>query len=487
MTSTLRLLLIGSCTILIGLSSGCSAIPDGRAESQEFSALIAQKPKPIPGTVAIAPVQINIKDPGDAKFNPQQIPDKELLQGQLGEWLKRSNLFLGTTKLVAEDNQKLDDLAWAEGADFILECTITGLKPRFKRRDWSWYANVANWLFWMVPAWYVAGEEYELALRADCRFRLVDQKAPLIRLDIEQTVSGMFDEFDLGWRFLGIPMLLTPALNDGEEATAVSKRLYPAAASAVSQKLAAQVNDEFREVIQSEKYEKSSKRTLALVVGVGSYRNSQSFPNNPNYSKGAKLLAQELTRKHGARYVESLIDAEANNKRFEESVKRHLEKRSREGDNLIIFIAARSMVLSGEPLLVMNDASESGRGALSLARLARLLGPLKGRVALFIETQLPKSLAKRSLANVFAPLLRKRVSVLTAAQPGQRLASTNYGMGLFPFHVSGALSGKADENRDGVLSYDELGRYVTKRVRSDAGFVGEAQTPFTQIVESQSP
>jgi hypothetical protein len=436
--------------------------------------------------VAIAPVA-NPSLPADARtmklsydgIDPKQIVDVELLQTEIVKWANDTKLFKKCDALIKEEDQTIDDLAWAKGSDVILETTIIGIKPVFKNHHWTWFPNWVNLVMFTIPAWYVATEVYEFELEVELRLRLLDQTQAQLITTTKATVEGRFDEFARGFRWLGLGMVFSPFLNNSENWTAIAKKLFPAATAKVAQTMIPTLETEFRPISVDSPFKKANRRTLALVIGIGSYKDSNSFQANPQATKGADKVAAQLIKKFGRRYVRTLTDATATKKRIEEEIRGFLAVKARRADNVILFISTRLTMNSGIPVLVLHDSTPE-RG-LAFGQLARIFKAVPGNLCLMLEADYPEAVRKESLANLFKPLTNKKISIMSATRPGRTQAATGFGTGLFSHHIAWAMRGKGDSNGDGQITFGEVGTYVSEKVQSDSGTRGRVQSPFVVI------
>ena len=111
--------------------------------------------------------------------------------------------------------------------DLLLELEFRELETEFLGHTGWWIPNIVNWLQFVIPAYFVATEEYELRLEARLQVRSVDSGAVLHRYGTQVRVSGIFDDFGRGWQLQG-PLF---PLNDEENWQQIADRLFPAASS----------------------------------------------------------------------------------------------------------------------------------------------------------------------------------------------------------------------------------------------------------------
>jgi hypothetical protein len=473
------------CVSLVCGNTGCVDLPGkGDVSAPGINEFLGRDPgRSLAGGLGVAPITIdmerlNLEFEG---IKPEQIVDTELFQQEVVDWAQKTKLFQQCNLLKREEeDQSFDDIAWATGSDVILETTIVGIKPRFKGHHWSWIPNWVNLVMLTIPAWWVATENYELEVNVELKLRLLDQPQAQLITTTKAVVEGRFDEWERGFRWLGLGMVFSPGMNTGENWTQIGKKLFEACASKLSQEMVKTIDEEFREVTAKKEYGKAKKRTLAIVVGIGTYKDRNNFQPNPEASKGARQVAKELTNKYGSRYVKTLIDSQATKKRLEKTIADFFGKKARAGDNLVLYISARTTMLGGTPVVVMYDSTPE-RGVLPMGSLSNKLAQAPGNKAFLLETDYPEKYGRKPLETLFKPLFSKKITVMSATKPGRLQVPTGFGMGLFSYHVSQGLKGKGDLNKDGQITFAEVGVYIDDKVRSDSGMRGPVQEPFVAI------
>ncbi|MDF1662938.1 MAG: hypothetical protein P1V97_14275 [Planctomycetota bacterium] len=466
------------------MTIGCTQIPDrGDVRADGIDKYLGRDPGgAMAGGLGVAPVTIaeGARLKLENEVDPTETVDTDMFQAEIVAWANKTSLFKQCTLLKKEEEgQSFDDVAWATGSDVILETTITAIRPRFKDHHWSWIPNWVNLVMLTIPAWWVATENYELEVEVELRLRLLDQAQSQLVTTAKTVVEGRFDEWERGFRWLGLGMVFSPGMNTADNWTKISKKLFPAAAGKLSQQMVQTLESEFRPVTKEKSYDKAKKRTLAIVVGIGSYKDSNNFQPNPEATKGAKEVAKELTAKYGKRYVKTLFDSQATRKRLEETVDTFLRNKARAGDNIILYISTRTVMFGGSPVAVMYD-STTDKGLMPVGIFGSILEGIPGDKALMIETNYPAK-TKKDLNVLFKPLFNKKITVMSATRPGSDQATTGFGMGLFSYHMANGLKGKGDLNRDGQIDFDEVGVYVDEKVQSDSGLRGDLQKPFVVI------
>jgi hypothetical protein len=469
-------------TWLMGLAAlGCTSIPsaaDARLESTD--ALLGRgAEQSIAASIAVAPMAILVTD--DKRVSARWVARRETIDGQLIDWLRRSEVFRRVTPLDPKSPASIDEQSWNRASELVLEGRLTGLRPRLAGVHWSYYPNLVNWLFWMIPAWYVAAEVYALDLTAEFSLRFVDDPEPLFKVRLSETVEGRFNEFDRGWRLAGLSMVMPSIFNTNEQWTRVSQKLYPAACSLLSQRLMAEIDQGFRETTLGLEYQSRARRDLALLIGLSRSADGSGAEDRASARVGVEAIERTLRAVGGSvRHVEALYDGQATAAGLRREIKEQLARRSRQYDRSVLFYAGR-VELRGEALyLVPFDGAGASDKAISLSELGGMFSKAGGEKILFLECALPTLPSGVGLRKLLSPLTGRGINVMCAAGAGQGLVDGASGQGLFATHVANALSGKADADGDGSCSVEEIVEFVRRRVASDAGFLGEDQVPFVK-------
>ncbi|MDF1664129.1 MAG: hypothetical protein P1V97_20340 [Planctomycetota bacterium] len=467
---------------LIALSSlllGCSAIPSAEISDKDFEIQRSRQSAPLPIKLAIAPVKISVTGQGMEGFDKAGAIKTSLLERQLDEKIQQAKIVTSQSLLSSKDDTSLDQLFWESGADLILEIEITGLETRFDSHNGFWIPNMLIWGYSMVPAWFIPTDRYELELQGTYKVRLIDNPQALVEESVTVSTIGTFDELDKGWRWFGLGAVVGSSLNNKGNWERITGKLFPSAASLLAQKISCRVEESLKSATSDKNYANDARRSLAIVVGIGEYQQSEKWPAKQALSAGAKALAKSLSLKFGPRYVKSIFDGEATLERIDTLLKEHFS-RAREGDDVYLYFAGRT---SGQSL-IFHNAGERGGGRLSMAALAKRIKDFPGRKKVLLDVGFPD--VEISSRLFFNPLLRQSISVFAGQRTGQYLTvPSGYGRGLFTHHLIAAVDGKGDLNKDNYVSLKEMVSYVTLRVESASGFnKSTKQSPSAFLVES---
>lgn len=253
---------------------------------------------------------------------------------------------------------------------------------------------------------------------------------------------------------------------------------------------------------------KMAGQSIALIIGISRFSAAAGAPPAlPAAAYQAKELAEELQR-HGFQKenVRLLVDEQATVEQIRTALLDFTAKAKPE-DFLLIYFATQGLHDPGAPENVYLAAGDTSAQklrvtALEIAELQLLLNrSIRSRHALLFfdaEHQLGaewgfrgKSIVNTFLLNLFdAPQGR---SVIVSGRPGQDSATVDTGgtnRSLFSAALIDGLGGKADVDRNGVVTARELCAYVADSVRRATNGVeipefryppGEAELPVLSL------
>ena len=483
-----RLLPVAAALVIA--ATGCSNIPAGHEAAQDpdvQAVLSAHGPKL--GTLAVAPIEsICLAQDEEAKgWNPTQSPaiDLEKMRGALVSDLVAAGSF---DRVQAVGPEALGD-AWRERDDFVATIAITNLRTTYEgHRVGLWVLNMANWLFWIVPSWFVATEEYSLTFDATLTLASAESGAvidrrPILREKKPIRVEGQFDELDRGWQFWG---WIGPSFDD-KVWLGIASKLFPAAQSELAGAATRAVDEVLRARSDSKQLAAMRRKTLGLALGVSRYQDPVALPPLPFAADDARSVRDALvSRGVPPEHLEVLADSAATTAAVTRAFADGLS-RAREGDTTLVYFAGYgSRDQDGAPVLLLSEAKADGaEGRLGFAELAKLLREVKGEKLLVLDCGLAggsRSVVTKGAAPraddlaVFAQDPSLSV-ILSSGSAEPALAPEHLASGLFTYHFADALRGAGDEDKDGRISATELFNYVRPRVVGESALLGERETP----------
>ena len=223
----------------------------------------------------------------------------------------------------------------------------------------------------------------------------------------------------------------------------------------------------------------SIPRSYALVVGIGKY---EKLPENGQLQfpeRDAEAIYSVLISPEGGNFkaenVHRLIGGKATLANLKKEVEEWLPTVAKDNDRVLIYFAGHGFVHEGKAYLAPYDIDPKNiRGTgYSMDTLGRYMGSqIRGKWKVLLTDSchsgsiMPPSDA--AMINSSLKGLDRSLFSLTASRDReQSFESPEWGggHGIFTYYVVKGLEGTADENRDGIVTADELGEYVHSEVR----------------------
>jgi hypothetical protein len=437
--------------------------------------------------VAVAPLSITQAPAEQAKgYASAEVLDAGELGQELVRWVQASATLLDSHGIRGGDLSRQLDEAWTERDDLLLTIELDRFRSEFDGHNGWWIPNILNWAFWMVPAWFVATEEYSLTFTANLQVHSVDSNRVLHTSQVDVAVQGTFDEFDRGWQFFGF---VTPN-NDAENWRMIVQALLPAAVSELGEGLVAELRGPFYERMRGKDVRGQMRKTLALVVGISHYQDAVNLPPLPFAGSDARTLSATLTATTATglapRQVTTLVGEDATLQSLERAVA-ELSARARPGDQTLVYFAGYGVRgADGVARVLLNQPD--GAVEVPLPQLGELLAQIPGELLVILDCGFDgqgRSVARGAEVPAERDLDATSLAAasggaaLLAARPGDgHLAPEHLGMGLFSHHLIQGLKGPADLDNNGEITPQELLSYVTQRTVAEAAYDGESQRPI---------
>lgn len=474
-----------SLTLSLGLalSAGCASIPEPEVRPKRLFAEAA----PIPLRLAVGDVEVSLSieegtkarvdaSTDEERYSVAEVIDYPALRRELSEWIRAGESFARVRVAEGEDSEARRLDAWRERDDLLLELELREFQTRFDGHNWLWIPNVINWAYWIVPSWFIATEEYSLSLIATARIRQLSGGPVISKVEVPVLVEGTFGDFQRGWQFFGP---IYPS-NDRENWRNIAQALWPAARARLARGIATGLREATREVEERLKRRELSK-TLVLTVGISHYEDTVLLPTLPYAVQDARAAGAAFAQAAGLlpRQVFERHEAAANRSGIEAAL-RELRDRAREGDSVLIYFAgygARDP--AGHPRLLLNGPAE--QASLSFEDLAALLKPIAGNKVLLLDCGFDEGQGRalagakpvEAQSEIQRLALASGCGVLAATSPrGSFVAPGHLQQSLFAHCLIEGLSGLADRDHDGVLSFAELSEYTRSKTTAESAFLG---------------
>ena len=229
-------------------------------------------------------------------------------------------------------------------------------------------------------------------------------------------------------------------------------------------------------------------RSYAVIIGIGQYQNVKQ---NLLYSeRDAESMFTILISLEGGNFpaqnVHRLIGPKATLANIRHELEEWLPSETKDDDRVLIYFAGHGFVKDGKGYLAPYDIRLDNIEATGypMDRLGEVFGRrIEGKWKVLLTDACHSGAitpeASATLNHGFIEL-NKSVFVLSASRDReQSFESPDWGggHGVFTYYVERGLSGSADENRDGIVTADELAEYVRTNVRRETN---NQQTPNSE-------
>ncbi len=223
-------------------------------------------------------------------------------------------------------------------------------------------------------------------------------------------------------------------------------------------------------------------RSYALVVGIGTYRNLPEKMQLRYSERDAEAVYSILISTEGGNFpaenVHRLIGPKATLAALRQELEQWLPSVARSDDRVLIYFAGHGFVYGGKGYLApydfeVNNVAGTGYPMDTLGAVIGAKIRAKWKVLLTDSchsgaiTPDENAQLNRSLLD-----LNRSLFSLTASRDRERsFESPDWGggHGIFTYYVVKGLEGSADENRDGIVTADELAEYTHRNVREATG------------------
>ena len=222
-------------------------------------------------------------------------------------------------------------------------------------------------------------------------------------------------------------------------------------------------------------------RSYALVVGISEYPKLPPQGQLRYPARDAAAIYAALISPEGGQFppenVRRLIGKDATLANIRQALEQWLPSVSKEDDRVVIYFAGHGFVAGGKAYLAPYDIDPADIPGTSypMERLGRVIGSdikAKWKVLLTDACHSGAITPEADTRRINASLLELDRSLfsLTASRDREQSFESEIwggGHGVFTYYLIKGIEGEADENRDGVVTADELGEYVRVNVRRD--------------------
>ena len=225
---------------------------------------------------------------------------------------------------------------------------------------------------------------------------------------------------------------------------------------------------------------KSIPRSYALVIGVGDYRSLPATAKLAFAERDAEAIYSVLISPEGGNFraenVRKLTGAKATLANMKKELETWLPAAAKPDDRVLVYFAGHGFVdpKSGKAFLAPYDLDPNNIAATgySMDQLGKIIGSsvqAKWKVLLTDSchsgaiTPEQGEIVNKSLLD-----LNRSMFSMTASRARERsFESKDWGggHGIFTYYVVRGMEGYADENKDSIVTADELAEYVRRNVR----------------------
>ena len=219
-------------------------------------------------------------------------------------------------------------------------------------------------------------------------------------------------------------------------------------------------------------------RSYALVIGIAKYKNLSEKQQLQYSERDAEAIYSILISPEGGNFraenVHKLIGNKATLAGIRKEMEEWLPSVARDEDRVLVYFAGHGFVTQAQAYLAPYDIdlNNISQTAYSMATLGSVFGKIKARWKVLLTDSCHSGAVtpdadvqtiNRSLIDISRSLFS-----LTASRDRERsFESPDWGggHGIFTYYVVRGLEGEGDENRDGIVTADELAEYVRRNVR----------------------
>jgi tetratricopeptide (TPR) repeat protein len=220
-------------------------------------------------------------------------------------------------------------------------------------------------------------------------------------------------------------------------------------------------------------------RGYAVVIGINSYEKIVESQQLQFAERDAEAIYSILISPEGGNFraenVHKLIGRKATRENVIKELEEWLPSVAKEEDRVLVYFAGHGFVSENKAYLAPYDLNprDIDRTGYSMAQLGSLFGTrikAKWKVLLTDACHSGAINPEGNLQTINKSLidLNKSLFSLTASRDREgSFESPDWGggHGIFTYYVIKGLEGSADENRDGLVTADELAEYVRQNVR----------------------
>jgi hypothetical protein len=460
----------------------------------------------MPMRVAFAPVRMPVQDepePGKARESFPLTAEPQEIRESIVKSMTKVGIFREVQSLDTPQpglgEKALMQAAWEHDYDLVLSLDIQKFETFYDGVNGWYIPNILNWLFLLVPSWWVKDEVYGARISAEATLRSARSGAILYQKEHNAEFKRSLNDFQRGWQLAGI--FRVPGSLGESNWRRISSHMLPGILHEIQVQTILGLHSDFRETALQADFQRLLRTGLALVVGVSRHKDTQ-IPKLKYTEEDAIALQKYLTAASGgripARNVKLLTNERATKAEILEGLD-YLARKSREHDSVIIYFAGYGAGVaprddsgekSGEPALYLvpydADRGDIRSTCISISEIEAKVSGIEAReIVIILDAGFGTVLESRSLGGtvdstpVFGNLLKQPGRcVLLSGKPGEgAMEISDHRHGIFTFYMLEGLKGPADGNKDDVITLAELHSYLETKVPEETEMEGSAQHP----------
>lgn len=411
--------------------------------------------------------------------------------------------------------EELRRLALAQGFDVVLQPSLRRHDIGYVKSNGMYAWNMFFW--WMMSpvfTWWIADEVFDVNVQIDMRLYPTSSGHLLLnkRLAPQETITRNCDDFDHGFNALSI--FSTPGYMGESNWQKLGGKLIPIGECEAHKQMLRFVTRELSRKVEDADFLDELRRRSGIIIGVDSpgrpglpltrfaeadanalSRFWLKAPRRP-LTDGATvtLTGATATKTEALRAISELTTLARGNDDFflafcgtgtltkDGALGLALAQPSVAGGDQpleitpLLELVEAAIAERPRTLVLYLDCSFLAKGDSRCAATDALIARLPARA----ENEKPRSLLQPVIARCTELGVRLVIISATGAQvglpaPERALEMEDLGGGLFTAYVLEALAGKADSNKNGEVSLDELRGYVDARIAQIAELEGVNQ------------
>jgi len=451
-------------------------------------------------------------------------PSGKWLGGLLRSATARAKLF---PRSVSAETKTIKE-AWASGADVLIIPRLKKYRVYYGGTNRLFVPNIIAWLFLLVPSWFIKDEVYGVEGELELSFVSTHSGKELFSRSIGFKAERSLDDFERGWQLLGIfrvpKSLSEPNWKRVEEVLRkyVEKEILLAVVKLM--------NEDVRTELLLPACRKKMAKRCGLVVGLSRYA-ARGLPrlkfaaddaiafrrlllestDQPSAERNIKILTNDTATKdavtktlesllrrlqpedevffyfagYGTQRIRTIREKESPKSRDDSSA----DKKPKEGEEP----EPVERRLAEPALLLFDSDLEKGENLLPLLELLSLFRKSPARRVVFVlDTGFGVEKALRSVESSLegAEPIKEHLSRIIEEEPFILISASDFSASegdaefehqkhsVFTFYILQALTGKADVDKNGIITLKEVFNFIYPRVVEETQMEACAQHPL---------